>query len=141
MTLRENEATPHSPAGGQSSASFNRKKMRQHLVLSIVSFLRGETPFSMVSPDSGRSTYQYPVGPVCTTRIGRYNSKRKTLDATLYRLETTNKGVNCTTLELEKKFWAREHEPSSRGLMIVTSPLLPLLLAHVNMLSTYSNLL
>ncbi|RZR89241.1 hypothetical protein BHM03_00016933 [Ensete ventricosum] len=61
------------PAQGRSH------RLVQHEEGGIASSLRWETPVPMVPPDSGRSAYQYPVGPVHTTHTRRYSSKLKTL--------------------------------------------------------------
>ncbi|RZS01522.1 hypothetical protein BHM03_00031394, partial [Ensete ventricosum] len=46
---------------------------------------------SMVLPNSGRSTYQYPIGLVRTAHIGRYRPKRRTLPGTqCYELHELN---------------------------------------------------
>ncbi|RRT59436.1 hypothetical protein B296_00019413, partial [Ensete ventricosum] len=88
---------PRSPAERRGGASSSHGKTRPHLVLTledeatprlpcaetrrclVVSFSRGEMLISIVLLGSGRSTYQYLIVSVCTARIGRYKSKRRTL--------------------------------------------------------------
>ncbi|RWV85952.1 hypothetical protein GW17_00052200 [Ensete ventricosum] len=53
------------PAQGRSH------RLVQHEEGGIASSLRWETPVPMVPPDSGRSAYQYPVGPIHTTHTRR----------------------------------------------------------------------
>ncbi|RWW60836.1 hypothetical protein BHE74_00032191 [Ensete ventricosum] len=70
------EASPRlvrSMRGRRCRLVLRRNEGSRHLVRSATS--RRETSDLTVPLGSGRSAYQYPVGPVCTACTGRYSLK------------------------------------------------------------------